>query len=323
MKDATTWIISAEVAQALAVGTPVVALESTLVAHGLPWPENLETAQQAEHQVGRAGAVAATIAVLGGQVRVGLSEAELEHLARPGTFLKAGRRDLAVAVARGLDAATTVAATLWVARRCGIGVMATGGLGGIHRDAATTGDVSNDLDELARADGTVVVCSGVKTILDVPATLEALETRGVAILGYRTGAFPAFTAASSGLALEPRVETPAEAAALIRAHRGLGLPGAIVLAQPVPAAFALDADVMETALAEALAEARAQGVAGKALTPFLLGRIRRTTGGRSLQANRALIVANAALAGAVAVALADGERTEDEGQGRGRMKDKG
>jgi pseudouridine-5'-phosphate glycosidase len=301
--DATTWIVSQEVARALADGAPVVALESTLVAHGLPWPDNLETARQAEAQVRRSGAVAATIAVLGGRVRVGLSGAELEHLARPGAFLKAGRRDLGLAVARGLDAATTVSATLWVARRCGIGVLATGGLGGVHRDAVTTGDVSADLDELARADGVVVVCSGVKTILDVPATLEALEARGVAVVGYRTGTLPAFTSASTGLPLEVRLESPEEAAALIRAHCDLGLPGAIVLAQPVPQTEALDAAEMETALASALADARARELAGKALTPFLLDRIRQGTAGRSLRANHALIVANAGLAGAVAVAL--------------------
>ena len=311
--EATAWVVAAEVAGALTDGAPVVALESTLVAHGLPWPENLQTARQAEAGVRRSGAVPATIAVLGGRIRVGLSEAELEYLARPGPFLKAGRRDLATAVARGLDAATTVSATLWVARRCGLGVMATGGLGGVHRDAATTGDVSADLDELARADGLVVVCSGVKTILDVPATLEALEARGVAVVGYRTATLPAFTSSSSGLPLEVRLESPAEAAALARAHRALGLPGAIVLAQPVPEAEALDPAAMEAALAEALGDARARGLAGKALTPFLLDRIRQQTGGRSLRANRALIVANAELAGAVATQLAGG-RARPEGQ---------
>jgi pseudouridine-5'-phosphate glycosidase len=309
--DATTWNVSQEVARALADGVPVVALESTLVAHGLPWPENLETARQAEAGVRRSGAEAATIAVLGGRVRVGLSEAELEHLARSGSFLKAGRRDLGVAVARGLDAATTVSATLWIARRCGIGVLATGGLGGVHRNAATTGDVSADLDELARADGRLVVCSGVKTILDVPATLEALEARGVAVFGYRTATLPAFTSASSGLPLEVRLESPAEAAALVRVHRDLGLPAAIVLAQPVPQAEALDSTEMEAALASALADAHARGVVGKALTPFLLDRIRQETGGRSLRANRALVVANAGLAGAVACAV--GQRAEGKG----------
>ena len=205
---------SAEVGEARAGGRPVVALESTLIAHGLPWPDNLETARGAEEAVRRAGATPATIAVLGGVIRVGLSDEELERVARSGTFLKAGRRDLAAAVARGLDAATTVSATLWIARRRGIGVMATGGLGGVHRDAATTFDVSADLDELGRADGVVVTCSGVKSILDVPATLEVLETRGVAVVGYRTDEFPAFLTRSSGLPLDVRAESPGEVAAL-------------------------------------------------------------------------------------------------------------
>ena len=272
---------SAEVGEARAGGRPVVALESTLIAQGLPWPDNLETARGAEEAVRRAGATPATIAVLRGVIRVGLSGEELERVARSGTFLKASRRDLAAAVARGLDAATTVSATLWIARRRGIGVMATGGLGGVHRDAATTFDVSTDLDELARADGVVVTCSGVKSILDVPATLEVLETRGVAVVGYRTDEFPAFLTRSSGLPLDVRVESPGEVAALTRAHRSLGLPGAIVLAQPVPEPEALDRDAMEAALA-ALAEAHAQQVTGKAITPFLLDRIRgRPPGGAS------------------------------------------
>lgn len=295
--------IAPEVSQALSHGRAVVALESTLVAHGLPWPENLETALAAEAAVREAGATPATVAVLGGRLRIGLDRAELEHLASSGTFAKASRRDLAGAVARGLDAATTVSSTLWIARSTGIGVMATGGLGGVHREAAITFDISNDLDELGRADGVLVVCSGVKSILDMPATLESLETRGVVVAGYRTDTLPAFTSPSSGAVLETRLESPGEAAALVRAHRTLGLPGAIVLAQPVPEAVALDRDAMEAALATATDEARALGLVGKALTPFLLDRLRGATGGRSLQANRALIVANAGLAGAVAAAL--------------------
>jgi len=295
--------IAPHVMRALAESGPVVALESTLIAQGLPWPENLETARGAEAAVRAAGGTPATIAVIGGRVVVGVGDDELERMARGGGFLKASRRDLAAAVAGGRDAATTVSATLWVARAVGIGVLATGGLGGVHRDAAATFDVSNDLDELARADGALVVCSGVKSILDVPATLEALETRGVAVVGHRTGDWPAFTSSSSGIALESRVDSPAEAAALVRAHRGLGLPGAIVLAQAVPGDVALDRDQMERALADALAEARQRGLIGKALTPFLLDRIRAATDGRSLRANRALIVANAGLAGAVAAAL--------------------
>jgi pseudouridylate synthase len=301
--NAMTHACSTEVARALEHEGSVVALESTLVAHGLPWPENLATAREAQGVVREAGAVPATIAVVGGRVRAGLGDRELEHLARSGGFVKAGRRDLGMAVARGLDAATTVSATLWVARRLGIGVMATGGLGGVHRGAAATFDVSADLDELARADGALVVCSGIKAILDVPATLEALETRGVAVVGYRTGTLPGFTVASSGLPLEWRVESVAEAADLVRAHRALGLPGAIVLAQAVPEELALDRAELEATLGVALAEAESGGVGGKALTPFLLERLRRATEGRSLRANRALIVANAALAGAVAAAL--------------------
>ena len=281
----------------------MVALESTLIAHGLPWPDNLETALASEAAVRAAGAVPATIAVLGGVIRVGLSEPDLDHVARSGRFLKASRRDIGMVVARGLDAATTVSATLAIARMHGIGVLATGGLGGVHREAATTFDVSTDLDALARADGALVVCSGVKSILDVPATLEVLETRGVPVIGYRTDEFPAFTTVSSGVRLDVRADTPSEAAALVQAHRSLGLPGAVVLAQSVPAADALGREEMESALAAALAEARSLGVTGKAVTPFLLERLRQATEGRSLRANRALIVANAALAGATAVAL--------------------
>lgn len=309
---------SPEVAGALAGGVAVVALESTLVAQGLPWPENLETARASEAAVRAAGAIPATIAVLGGCIRVGLDGEELEHLARSGTFAKAGRRDLSAALARGIDAATTVSATLWVAHRRGLKVLATGGLGGVHRDAATTFDVSNDLDELARADGALVVCSGVKSILDVPATLDSLETRGVPVVGYRTATLPAFTSADSGLALETRADSPEEAAAIVRAHRALGLPGAIVLAQPVPAAVALDRDEMERALAIALDLARDAGISGKALTPYLLDHLRRATGGRSLVANRALIVANAGLAGEVASALAAGAGSLSPPSGEGR-----
>jgi len=309
------WQVASGVAEALAGGGAVVALESTLIAQGLPWPENLDTARASEEAVRRAGAVPATVAVLGGVIRIGLTAGELEHVARaPGGFVKAGRRDLGWVVARRLDATTTVSATLWLARRAGLGVLATGGLGGVHRGAGASFDVSNDLDELARADGVLVVCSGVKSVLDVPATLEVLETRGVPVVGYGTGEFPAFTSRTSGLPLEARVDTPAEAAAVVAAHRALGLPGAVVLAQPVPEGVAIDLGVMEDALAAASAEARSRGVVGKAITPFLLDRIRGATGGLSLAANTALIVANAGLAGAVArslVGLGKTEKRED------------
>jgi pseudouridine-5'-phosphate glycosidase len=297
-------VVADEVAKALADGRPIVALESTLVAHGLPWPVNYETAREADDAVRAGGAIPATFAVFGGVPRLGLAPAELEYLAHSGEFVKAGRRDLAAVVARRRDAAGTVSATLWAARAAGIGVMATGGLGGVHRGAGQSFDVSADLDELSRADGALVVCSGVKAILDVPATLEALETLGVAVVGYRTGTLPGFTTTTTGLPLEARVESPGEAAELVRSHRRLGLPGAIVLAQPVPEADALDDDLFESALANALGEALSRGVSGKAITPFLLDRIREATAGRSLVANRALVVANAALAADVAARLA-------------------
>ena len=294
-----------EVADALHAGRPVVALESTLVAHGLPWPVNLETADAAEAAVRAAAAVPATIAVCDGIIHVGLDQNQREHLARRGSFVKASRRDLGVVVAKRRDAATTVSATLWIARANGITVLATGGLGGVHRGAGTSFDVSNDLDELARADGTLVVCSGAKVILDLPATLEALETRGVAVIGYQTATLPAFTVASSGLPLEHRVNTPAEAAAVVRAHRELGLPGAVVLARQVPEAEALDPSALEVAIDSALSAAAGRGIAGKAITPFLLDQLRDATEGQSLRANVALIVANAALAAEIAVALSE------------------
>lgn len=297
-------IVAPEVAEALRAGRGVVALESTLIAHGLPWPDNVEVARAAEAAVRDGGAIPATVAVLGGAVRVGLTVVEIESLARSTPCQKASRRDLAHCVAAGLDAATTVAATLWVARASGIGIMATGGLGGVHRGASTTFDISADLDELARGDGAAVVCSGVKSILDIPATLDVLETRGVAVVGYGTDTFPAFTSTTSGLPLDARVDSPAAAARLIAAHRALNLPGAVVLAQPVAAAVALDLDLMEGALARALRAAEIAGIAGKAVTPFLLDKIRAATAGQSLIANKALIIANAGLAGQVAAAVA-------------------
>jgi pseudouridine-5'-phosphate glycosidase len=311
----------------LPLDRPLVFLESTVIAQGLPWPENLETALAMEAAVQASGAVPAMIAVVDGVVRLGLSAAEIEAVARfaetpataestgaadhheapPRPFSKANRRDLSAVLAQQGCAATTVSATLWLAQRLGKKpcIMTTGGLGGVHRAATETFDISTDLDELARADGSVVVCSGFKSILDLAATLEALESRGVAIVGYRTNELPAFITASSGLTLEHRVETPEAAAAVIRAHRNLGLPGAVVLANPVPAAEAVDREFVETVLESALADARRRKIAGKALTPFLLDSIRHATAGRSLRANRALLVSNARLAAQVAVALSD------------------
>jgi pseudouridine-5'-phosphate glycosidase len=296
--------LSLEVQSAIDAGKPVVALESTLIAHGLPWPENLDTARAAEVAIRDAGAIPATIAVLGGRVRIGLGNVELLELARSGRVLKASRRDLAAVLAQGRDAATTVSATMWIAGKARINVLATGGLGGVHREAATSFDVSTDLDELSRRDGALVVCSGVKSILDMAATLEVLETRGVLVVGYRTNTLPAFTTVSSELPLDWRTDSPAEAAAVVLSHRRLGQPGAIVLAQPVPQEVAIGREEMEEALEGSLCDAAAKGITGKALTPFLLDAVRHQTGGRSLQANRALIIANASLAAAVAVELA-------------------
>jgi len=328
--DAIQVVRSLSVQGAMARCEAAVVLESTLIAQGLPWPANLETARAAEAAVRVVGAEPATIAVIDGVIRIGLTDHQLleiagsaatEESARPGgavhstaaiprdarrSWAKANRRDLAAIVAARGCAATTVSATLWIARRFGIepGVMATGGLGGVHRDATASFDVSTDLDELARADGALVVCSGMKSILDLPATLESLETRGVLVVGYRTGELPGFLTHSSGLPLEHRVDSPAEAAALVLAHRALRLPGAIVLAQPVPEAEAMVPGPLGRALEQALDDARNQGIAGKPLTPFLLGAIREATGGRSLRANCALLVANAQLAAEVAVELA-------------------
>ena len=296
--------IHQEVIDALKACRSVVALESTLIAQGLPWPLNLETARLAEDAVRQSGAVPATIAVLGGVIRIGLTSDEIERIAKSSHFVKAGRRDLGVVVSERLDAATTVSATLRIAKTAGIGVMATGGLGGVHRGASTTFDVSTDLDELARADGMAVVCSGVKSILDIPATLDSLETRGVLVVGYRTDTFPAFTTVSSGLKLDWRVDDPEAASRIVRTHLRLGLPGAVVIAQPVEPSIALDRELMETALAQGLIAAEARGISGKAITPFLLAHLNQATEGKSLAANRALIVENARLAGQVAEALA-------------------
>ena len=296
--------ISLEIIQALGEGRGVVALESTLITHGLPWPDNLAVARAAEAAVRDVGAIPATVAVLDGLIRVGLTDDEIDRLARSRSCRKASRRDLSFCVAGGFDAATTVAATLRVARSVGIGIMATGGLGGVHRGAATTFDISTDLDELARSDGAAVVCAGVKSILDIAATLDALETRGVPVIGYKTATFPAFTSITSGLPLDSRVDSPTEAARLIMAHRQMALPGAILFAQPVLAEVAIDPDQMEAALQQALQAADRAGIKGKAVTPFLLDQIRTATDGQSLIANKALIIANATLAGQIAVEVA-------------------
>jgi pseudouridylate synthase len=291
-------VLSDEVHDALSTGGAVVALESTLITHGLPYPVNLETAREAESAVRAAGAVPATIAIVDGGPTVGLDAATLERLANTPNLLKASRRDLATAVAFGRTAGTTVAATMALAHAVGIRVFATGGIGGVHRNASDTFDISADLHELSRTP-VMVVCAGAKSILDLPKTLEVLETLGVPVVGYRTDHFPAFYVRSSGLLCPVRVETPSDAARLFAAHRRMG-PGGCLLTQPIDEAIAIPERDFQQALDSAMAEAETQGIRGPNVTPFLLARIAAALGDRALQANRRLIVANAALAGAVA-----------------------
>jgi pseudouridine-5'-phosphate glycosidase len=286
-----------EIADAIASRRPVVALESTLIAHGLPWPLNVETALAAEAVVRAEGAVPATIAILEGKPTVGLTEKELRDFAGLRDVLKASRRDLAVAIAQRKNAATTVAATMALAHRAGIRLFATGGIGGAHREAHPW-DISADLIELARTPVTVV-CAGAKSILDIPTTLEILETNGVPVVGFGTDQFPAFYVHSSGEAIGARVDTAAQAATLMHAHWSLG-GGGIVLAQPVDKNAAIDPDEFLHALTDAEQKALGGGVRGKELTPFLLSRLAEITEGQTLRVNHALVVANARLAAQVA-----------------------
>ncbi len=296
--------VQTEVSEALRAGRGVVALESTLIAHGLPAPENLRVAREAEAAVRAAGAVPATIAVVGGEVRVGLDGAALEAIALGEDVIKAGVRDLAPAVAQGVDAATTVASTAYLAARAGIAVFATGGLGGVHRGARETWDESADLTTLAQT-RIAIVCAGVKSILDVGATLERLETLNVTVLGYRTDAFPGFYLSDSGHAVGWRVESPADVAAVLRARDALGLSDrAVVIANPLPADEQLDPALHDRVLHEGLEAVAAGGVSGRDVTPFLLDRFHRETGGASLGVNVRLVLRNARLAGEIAVAAA-------------------
>jgi len=296
-----TMRVHPDVASTSASGGALVALESTLLAHGLPWPDNLEVGLALEQEVRSAGAVPATIAVLDGVARIGLDRDELETVARTGTgMIKAGAADLAVLFARGADAATTVSGTAVLAARAGIRVFATGGIGGVHRGDA--GDVSSDLTTLAR-EPIAVVSAGAKAILDLPRTLEMLETLGVLVIGYGTREFPAFYTRRSGLALEHACGTPDEVARVLRHRWRLG-QGGVLLANPIPAEAALDADAIERAIADAVRAADLAHVHGKALTPFLLAELARVTGGASIRANRALVLNNARVAAGIARAYA-------------------
>ncbi len=294
--------IRPEVAAALAEGRPVVALETTVIAHGLPAPRNLEAARAMERALREAGAVPAAIGLLDGKVRVGLTPDETTHLAAAADVAKVSLRDLAPVLAQGSAGATTVAATMACAARAGIRMVATGGIGGVHRGGARSLDVSADLSELARSP-VAVVCSGAKAILDLPRTLEVLETNGVPILGYGTDEFPAFFARNSGLRLEARVDTPEAAAAVMRAQWALGPMAGLLVAVPPPEDAAVEAGALEGWIAHALAEAAAGAVTGKAVTPFLLARLAELSQGRTLEANLALLENNARVAGRIAAAL--------------------
>lgn len=291
--------LGTEVADALAAGRPVVALESTIIAHGLPRPRNLEVAAELEAVLRDQGVVPATIAVLDGRARAGLTGAQLERVAQDDDVVKASVRDLPIVLARGASAATTVASTAMLAAAAGIAVFATGGLGGVHREAARTFDESADLHVLGRTP-IVVVAAGVKSILDVPATLERLETLGVTVLGYRTLRFPGFYVADSGEPVEWRVDEPAEVAAVLAAARALALPAAVLVANPIDPAAQLDPAVHDRVLGQALAAAEARGLRGKQVTPFLLDHIQRETAGASLAANVAAVRGNVRLAGEIA-----------------------
>ena len=292
-------IVAPEVQDALAAGRPVVALESTIISHGLPRPDNLRIAGQIEQVVRDGGALPATIAVVGGQPRIGLDDDALRRIAT-GDAVKASVRDLAVVAALGLDAATTVAATAHLATRAGIRVFATGGLGGVHRQARATWDESADLTTLSRTP-VCVVCAGVKSILDVPATLERLETLSIAVLGYRTGRFPGFYLADSGYPVPWRVESAAQVASVLHHQHDLGTDHGVLLANPIAPEAEVDPELHARVLASGLEAAEAAGVAGKDVTPFLLDHFHRQTGGASLTANVDLVKANARLAAEVAV----------------------
>lgn len=296
--------IRSEVERALGVGAPVVALESTVICHGLPYPENLETALAVEEAVREEGAVPATIAVLRGQVTVGLDGPQLQYLSQAQGVRKCSRRDLPVAIGLGLDGATTVAGTMIVAHQAGIPVFATGGIGGVHRGHPF--DVSADLEELARTE-VVVVCSGAKAILDLPLTLERLETLGVPVIGYGTDEFPAFYSRSSGLPVDVRADGPREVASIARARRVMGTGGALLVTVPVPLEDEWPAEEAEEAIAAATRQADESDIRGKALTPFLLARITELTSGRSQRANVSLLINNARVAARIARALTGSE----------------
>ena len=290
------------VARALAEGRPVVALESTIISHGMPYPQNVQTALKVEQVIRDNGAVPATIAILGGRLKAGLSPEEIEYLGKTGTAVtKASRRDLPVIVAKKLDGATTVTTTMMIAHMAGIQIFATGGIGGVHRGAETTMDISADLEELANTP-VMVICAGAKSILDLGLTLEYLETHGVPVIGYGTKELPAFYTRKSGFAVDYELDTPEELAETFKVQRELGLKGGILVTNPIPEQYSMDPDVINKAIDEAIADSVRDGVHGKATTPYLLAKVKDITGGDSLDANIQLVFNNAALAARTAAA---------------------
>ena len=295
--------ISPEVQQALADGKPVVALESTIISHGMPYPKNVETAMLVEKTIRDNGAVPATIAIIGGRLKAGLSPEEIEYLGKSGRKVaKVSRRDLAAIVASGADGATTVTTTMIIAHMAGIKVFATGGIGGVHRGAETTMDISADLEELASTP-VMVVCAGAKSILDLGLTLEYLETTGVPVIGYGTDELPAFYTRSSGFGVDYRVDTPAQLAAMFKAQQELGMKGGMLVTNPIPEQYAMDKAVIDAAIEQAVAESKEQGIHGKETTPFLLARVVELTGGDSLESNIQLVLNNAIVASKTAAEL--------------------
>ena len=297
--------LSPEVKDALSEGKPVVALESTIISHGMPYPQNVETAIAVENIIRENGAVPATIAIIGGRLKAGLSADEIEYFGKKGSEIaKASRRDLPVLVSRGEDGACTVTTTMMIAHMAGISVFATGGIGGVHRGAETTMDISADLEELGHTP-VMVICAGAKSILDLGLTLEYLETKGVPVIGYGTDELPAFYTRRSGFGVDYRIDTPKELAAAFHAQREMGLNGGMLVTNPIPDKYAMDADVIGGAIDKAIAESKAQGIHGKATTPFLLEKVKDLTGGDSLDSNIQLVFNNARLAAKTAAELAD------------------
>ena len=295
--------IAPEVAEALAAGRPVVALESTIISHGMPYPQNVQTALAVENLIRENGAVPATIAIIGGRLKAGLSPEEIEYFGKKGAEItKASRRDLPVLVARGEDGACTVTTTMMIAAMAGISVFATGGIGGVHRGAETTMDISADLEELGQTP-VMVICAGAKSILDLGLTLEYLETKGVPVIGYGTDTLPAFYTRQSDFSVDYRLDTPAELAAAFHAQREMGLKGGMLVTNPIPEEYSMDPAVINAAIDQAIAESREQGIHGKATTPFLLARVKDLTGGDSLDSNIQLVYNNAVLAAKTAAEL--------------------